>query len=393
MIERLYIENFQSHVDTEIVFAPGVNVIVGRNMSGKSALLRALRLVFYNKPEGKDFVTWDEKNAVIEVTYAGHHIKRVKGTRNIYEVDGSVFSNFGRAIPQEVLDVLGFSILQVDRNAYELNFDDPHEAPFFISETDATKGKIFSKLGEQVLSGLLLLDKSISTANAQLRKLGSEQQVLEAQVVAVTASLVEFEPLVGIEGELDACEERLSRAEAIEDELVELVGFQTMLVQVDSAIVRLTKLVDVDISDVDQQLEEAAHLSNDITELVQLRQANMQVTSLVKQLESSTKLLCTIPTARLDRAQQVLQELEDLSGVYTSLNSIRERTIVVNRHHEELQRVLDSAVANYRQLLMEAKKCPLCLRPVDEHSLDLILEELTGNDAGAVEGETRGGKG
>jgi len=392
MIKLIRIKNFQSHTDTEISFVPGVNVIIGRNMTGKSAVLRALRLIFYNEPKGAGFVTWDAKNAIIEVEYDGYLIRRIKGTQNVYEVDGSVFSGFGKSIPNEVIDVLGFSALQVDRNIYELNFDHPHDAPFFVSETDATKGKIFSRLGERVLADLLLLDKSIHVTNAYLRKLSSEGQVLESQIEITKQALSEFEPLVGVEEALVSCGEKLSRAEVMEDELAELVGLDAELQECECAIGRLTKATEVDISQIEQLLNRARRLDTELSELVQLRQATVEVVGSISQLESVTALLRTTPETQLEKAQQMLVELQSLLEVHTSLSGVTERITTISEHRQELQNVLDAVVADYRKLLLAAQKCPLCLRPVDEHSLAVILEELLGDDSGKVEAEVGGSK-
>lgn len=392
MIKRIKIQDFQSHKDTEILFVSGVNVIIGRNMTGKSAVLRALRLIFYNEPKGTGFVTWDAKNAVIEVEYDGHLIRRIKGTQNVYEVDGSAFSGFGKSIPSEVVDVLGFSALQVDRNIYELNFDHPHDAPFFVSETDATKGKLFSRLGERVLADLLLLDKSIHVTNAYLRKLSSEGQVLESQIEITKQALSEFEPLVGVEEALVSCGEKLSRAEVMEDELTELIGLDVELQECERVIDRLTKATEVDISQIEQLLNRARGLDTELSELVQLQQATVEVVGSISQLESVTALLRTVPETQLEEAQQMLVELQSLLEVHTSLSSVTERITTISEHQQELQNVLDAVVADYRKLLSEAQKCPLCLRPVDEHSLAMILEELLGDDSGKVEAEVGGSK-
>ena len=45
-IARVHIENFRCFRDTSVDFVPGVNVIIGENNSGKTALLRAFGLIF-----------------------------------------------------------------------------------------------------------------------------------------------------------------------------------------------------------------------------------------------------------------------------------------------------------------------------------------------------------
>ena len=54
MIRKLNIQNIQSHKNTELEFSPGINAIVGSSNNGKSAILRALYWVRYNRPLGID---------------------------------------------------------------------------------------------------------------------------------------------------------------------------------------------------------------------------------------------------------------------------------------------------------------------------------------------------
>ena len=67
MLIQLVIENFQSHEKTALEFCSGINTIVGSSNSGKSAILRALYWVVYNKPGGFGFSShWnlDKKGAL-----------------------------------------------------------------------------------------------------------------------------------------------------------------------------------------------------------------------------------------------------------------------------------------------------------------------------------------
>jgi putative ATP-dependent endonuclease of OLD family len=45
-VASIHIRNFRCFDDTTVEFNPGVNVIIGENNAGKTALLRALGLVF-----------------------------------------------------------------------------------------------------------------------------------------------------------------------------------------------------------------------------------------------------------------------------------------------------------------------------------------------------------
>ena len=79
MIKKLNILNFQSHKDTSLSFAPGVNVIVGASDSGKSAIIRALRWLIWNRPVGDAFRShWGGETQVVVVTDELDTITRLK---------------------------------------------------------------------------------------------------------------------------------------------------------------------------------------------------------------------------------------------------------------------------------------------------------------------------
>jgi len=67
MIKTLSIQNYQSHKDSTLEFDPGVNVIVGSTDSGKTAIIRALRWLIWNRPNGDSFrSTWGGDTKVTE---------------------------------------------------------------------------------------------------------------------------------------------------------------------------------------------------------------------------------------------------------------------------------------------------------------------------------------
>ena len=62
MITKIEIKNFQSHKNTVLEFDKGVNVICGESDNGKSAVIRAIRWVVENYPQGTDKINsnWNE---------------------------------------------------------------------------------------------------------------------------------------------------------------------------------------------------------------------------------------------------------------------------------------------------------------------------------------------
>jgi len=390
VIKKIKIKSFQSHKDTEISPSPGVNVVVGKNMSGKSALLRALRLLFYNKPEGSDFVSWGDTNTEVAIEYGDHIVRRVKGKRkNVYIVDDSEFTRFGRAVPQEVIDVLGVAPIRVDDAAYELNIGDPHAPPFLVSETDAVKGKVFSRLGERLLGDLVRLDKAITKANTTLRKMGSESNVLASEASTVEGALDAFLPLDGIEGKLSMCHSLLARAASMEEDLDQLGSYSETLRQVGADIEFGNNIVAVyDFVDLDSKVSEAVDFQRELEVLTKSRGYLVDIETAATDLKARHKVLGVIP--EISQAERALEELESLRALSLDLQRVDK---AINRAKSSRERVasqLDKALHEYQEKLLEAKRCPICFGPVDEHSIERILEELTSDGEGGNRGDGKG---
>ena len=102
MIHQLHIKNFQSHKDTKLDFVEGVNVIVGTTDSGKTALLRALRWLFRNRPTGDEFRSWWGGDTQVEVRLDDGEVMRQKGNENLYYHRGVAYKAFGTDVPEEI---------------------------------------------------------------------------------------------------------------------------------------------------------------------------------------------------------------------------------------------------------------------------------------------------
>lgn len=119
-IKRIKLENFQSHVDTEIALSEGLTVILGPTDQGKSAIIRALKWVLYNEPRGSDFITVGCKTCRVSLEMTdGTVITRERdGNKNRYILkkgdEEQVFEGFGANVPAEVIQAHGIPKIQID---------------------------------------------------------------------------------------------------------------------------------------------------------------------------------------------------------------------------------------------------------------------------------------
>ena len=104
MTFTVHIENFQS-IKSATLRVDGFTVLCGRNNSGKTAVMRAIRGVFTNPPAGA-LIRHGESELSVEIRFDdGQWVrweKNVKGKAK-YTVNGVVLQNVGRTTPPEVL--------------------------------------------------------------------------------------------------------------------------------------------------------------------------------------------------------------------------------------------------------------------------------------------------
>ncbi|OZV12957.1 hypothetical protein CIW83_07040 [Tissierella sp. P1] len=119
-IEKVILENFQSHKSSIIEFDDQLNVIVGPSDSGKTAILRGIRWALYNEPSGDYFIREGTSECSVTVIFNdGTKIKRYRNkSKNIYFLYDSnnnetKFEGFGTSVPQEIIDETGIKKITI----------------------------------------------------------------------------------------------------------------------------------------------------------------------------------------------------------------------------------------------------------------------------------------
>jgi DNA repair exonuclease SbcCD ATPase subunit len=184
MITAVYLDNFQSYKDTEIKFSEGLNSIAGSSNSGKTAILRAINWVVYNRPSGIDIIAnhsiVNDKGALtadvrVDLFTEKGRVVRLRGkVKNQYEVwinkldgtiDTQVFDAVKTDVPQQVIDFLGIR---------ETSIQKQHDAPFLLSDSPSDVAKFFNKI--------VHLDKiDVLLGDVELTRRRSNQEVTKVQ--------------------------------------------------------------------------------------------------------------------------------------------------------------------------------------------------------------------
>ena len=190
MVTKIEINNFQSHKNTVLDFDKGVNVICGESDNGKSAVIRAIRWVVENYPQGTDKInsTWNddfkEPLSVKLYTEKGY-VERIRDKkRNGYNIckngeEEIVLDAIGKGVPKEVTEFL---------NVSDVNFQFQMDPPYLLSKTPGQASEYLNEIVH-----LDSIDKIMSIADSDKRQLSSEQKTVEADIKKLEEDLKNYE--------------------------------------------------------------------------------------------------------------------------------------------------------------------------------------------------------
>lgn len=200
MICSLHLKNFQGHTDSLLYFDPHFNCIVGTGNAGKTSVVRALGLLFYNHWD-KSWVTFGATHCEVTATYIdGTVFERKKGPKineYIVTLPGGLpqkFENFGTTIPEDIANALGVRAVELPGgDRIQLNLHTQFGGSLLQSVNSANKGRLFGKL-----SGLDLLD-AVSQDVASDKKLTQVvTKTKEEELLLVSQRLLAFQGLPGL---------------------------------------------------------------------------------------------------------------------------------------------------------------------------------------------------
>lgn len=172
MLKAITIRDFQAHRKLTVPLSDTVTTIVGPSDVGKSAIIRALRWVAFNRPVGTAFIRDGADRAEVTVECDGHEIVRGKGKGgNHYIIDGLALGALGNDVPTRVQEILSLS---------EENFQAQHDAPFWFSET---AGEVSRRLNAIVQ--LDIMDCVLAELVSRLRQQRDLLGLIEGRIKAI----------------------------------------------------------------------------------------------------------------------------------------------------------------------------------------------------------------
>ena len=214
MLTSLEIENFQS-IHRLTLKLGKLTVVTGATGSGKSAVLRAIRLLAFNA-RGTSYITRGEKSCKVgtgdqEQGWAAGVERGISRGKDCYRLvdhpgDGDApqvgtFTKLGGEVPRQVTQRLALS---------ELNFAAQFDRPFLL---DSSGGEIARTLGR--LTNVTLLFDAAREANRRRLEVMGDLKRAEANLAALTAAAQKFRGMRERQAAVCAAEDALERVSGV----------------------------------------------------------------------------------------------------------------------------------------------------------------------------------
>ena len=338
MIIKIEIKNFQSHKNTVLKFDKGVNVICGESDNGKSAVIRAIRWVVENQPQGTDKINsnWNddfkEPLSVKLYTEKGY-IERIRDKkRNGYNIckngeNEDHLDAIGKGVPKEVTEFL---------NVSDVNFQYQLDPPYLLSKT---AGQASQYLNE--ILHLDSIDKIMSIADSDKRQLSSEQKIVENDIKKLEEELKNTEWIDEADNlykRIVKYNEILQKKESESAELSDAISDRESITIIDMSEQKklVEQIENIDIPDVSE-------LDDDIKEYEQAK-------SYVIDLSKQKKLVHQIELIDIPDVFELDEQIESYELENEKILSLKER-------REELQTKLPDI-------------CPYCGKPIANGELE-----------------------
>lgn len=194
MINSILVRNFQNHKKLKIDLDQHITVVIGPTDSGKSAILRSLHWVIFNRPSGDYFINHGSDFVSVSLSIDDKVIKRKKSPKgNIYKLDNRTFKAIGTKIPDEVSSLL---------NVSEVNFQSQHDDPWWFLKSP---GEVSKELNSII--NLSLIDSVFDNLSSEARKAKIAVDISEEKIKKTKQKIEDLEWVVEADRKLNEIEE------------------------------------------------------------------------------------------------------------------------------------------------------------------------------------------
>ena len=295
-----------------------MNVIVGRSDGGKSAIIRALRLVVENRPSGDAYRSnWGGDTSVSVTTIEGDTVTRKKtNTKNSYTLNDTEFVAFKQDVPTEIQKAFRIT---------DLNIQSQMDSPFLLSMSSGAVAVHFNKCG-----GLSIIDKSNAAIQRDISRINKDVDYYTRESTELERQLTEF-------GFIDICEEAVSHLEAMTGQFNVVAGrlrtLRTQITACETARVILANYKKpVSCEEIDEVLQLCTTKREVSKSSTRLASMACKVEGLKQSLDKAEHNPQT--TQGIDELQELIRGSEETYKTYIQIESRCSRMGLIRKRRE-----------------------------------------------------------
>lgn len=368
MFKQLTIRNFQSHKESVFEFSPYVNVIQGLSTVGKTAVLRALRLLTDNRPSGARFFSdfaGEKGSSVISLELDNGKVeicknirinkdgkKELQSTHYHIEKDGQEFNftGVGESIPDQVRELLNLS---------ELNAQRQFDLPFLVSSSAGEIARTINRI-----TNLEKVDEWVAALTSLINDANREIVSIEGDIKAGEIELEGYSNLDEVGQYIDLLQKVNAELNSL---LIKHERLDASLILYESKVRDHEKLLG--FAKAEKYIVRAEKIQNDLN-------AYEKLNNIVGQYDSISK--------RQDVLKKIYDEISDLLGkikpVDTAplkrLESLLNDYEIANESNISKGKILADLKQQYIEALKKAGKCPTCFSEMSEQQLKRLEKTL-----------------
>ena len=287
MLKRIVINNFQCHKHMVLDLSGGVDAIASKSDTGKSAILRAIYWVVFNRPLGDSFRRHGTNSTEVSIQFDnGITITRHKSTKdNYYEVcecntdcgdnppQVQKFEAMGGKVPEIVQKMLSLN---------EINFSQQMDAPFFLSMSPGEAAKYLNDV-----VGLSVIDSSLTKINSIIREDNQKLNYNQEQLSILKKQKEQYSYIIHAKSLLRSIKTLDTFVNESTSEIDTLCCFIKEIDQMTKELEQLKKRDVVSVSDLETQCQE----------INTIRTQQKTISSFVLSVQTKQNSLNTIKTS------------------------------------------------------------------------------------------------
>ena len=428
-INSIEIKNFQSHEDTKLDFHRGLNVIVGRSDSGKTAILRAIKWVFYNDPPPGSLIRHGAKEMSVRIEFnTGAVVTRLWSSReNKYILIKStgeeiVLEKFNRTVPFEIIQEINIQKVELGSSVKNgINIAEQLDGPFLLTESASVRASAIGRL-----IGVNFIDDALRDVIKDNKNNSKKLKEAEFDKELLLDDLKGFDYLVDEEKKINFIKDCRDKIENYSSKVENLKQLSNSLKNIDEEII-LTKQVLQKYSNLNElenklialssyvdKIKYYSKLSNNILnnnedikvsenqiinlkDLDELHDKFLSLTQNIEKLSFLNSLNTTLKTnaERISKGINYLKLFENIEitssylfelsknlEIYSKLLNINKNFNAINSNIGSIDREVKNEeedilklTKEYENIFVELGYCPLCHSKIDSSN---IAEHIRG---------------